>query len=392
MRIVHIITRLIVGGAQENTVLSCRGLAERGHTVTLLTGPETGPEGEMFIAAEKYGIRVEVISSLRRNISPLRDLASVAELVAAMRRLRPDVVHTHSSKAGIVARLAGRVAGVRCVVHTIHGLPFFSYQGWLANRAYVLAERLAARWADRLVVVADDMTRQACAARVAPRQKFVTIRSGLETESFRPCVSRGEQLRRALGIPCDAFVVGKVARLVPLKGHEYLLGALKEVMGRHANVWCLLVGDGSLRSDIERELQRSKLADRVRLTGLIEPGRVPETLWAMDMLVHTSLHEGLPRAVVQGLLAGLPVAAFDLDGASEVIERDRTGYLIKPCSVPELVEAIEGVLTGSGPVKRPSADVRAELEERFSWERMVDSLEELYYSLLEERTGAGGRR
>ena len=383
MRIVHIITRLIVGGAQENTVLTCRGLAERGHVVTLLTGPETGPEGEMFSVARGYGVRVEVIGSLRRDVSPFRDLASVPELVAALGRLRPDVVHTHSSKAGVVGRLAGRVAGVRCVVHTIHGLPFFDYQGWLANRAYVLAERLAARWADKLIVVSDDMTRQACAVRLARSEKFVTVRSGLEAESFRPCRSGGQRLRRALDIPPGAFVVGKVARLAPLKGHEYLIGALKEVMDRHADVWCLLVGDGKLRSGIKGELRRRRLADRVRLTGLVEPGRIPETLWAMDMLVHTSLHEGLPRAVVQGLLAGLPVAVFDLDGAREVVERDRTGYLVEPCSVRGLVEAIEMVLRGCGPVKGPSADVRAELEERFSWERMVDHLEGLYYSLLE---------
>ena len=143
MRIVHIITRLIIGGAQENTVLTCRGLAQHGHEVTILTGPETGPEGDMFATAKDYGIRLGIIKNLRRDISPYRDIAAIPELVLALRRLAPDVVHTHCSKAGILGRLAARLAGVKVVVHTIHGLPFFSYQSRITNQAYILAERIA---------------------------------------------------------------------------------------------------------------------------------------------------------------------------------------------------------------------------------------------------------
>ena len=382
MRIVHIITRLIIGGAQENTVLTCRGLAQHGHEVTILTGPETGPEGDMFATAKDYGIRLGIIKNLRRDISPYRDIAAIPELVSALRRLAPDVVHTHCSKAGILGRLAARLAGVKVVVHTIHGLPFFSYQSRITNQAYICAERIASSWADKIVTVADDMIRQACAARIAPGKKFITVYSGLEVDAFSPNTARGRQIRQCLGIPTEAFVVGKVARLAPLKGHKFLLEALKQLMSRYENLWCLLVGDGILRPTIEAQLRRNGLAERVRLTGLLDPAQIPEMLWAMDMLVHTSLHEGLPRAVVQGLLAGLPVAAFDLDGAGEVIDPNRTGYLLKPGSVPDLVRAIESVLAGTGPVKAPSAQVRAELADRFCWERMVDILEKLYYSML----------
>ena len=381
MRIVHIITRLIVGGAQENTILTCRGLRERGHKVTLLTGPETGPEGDMFAQAAGYGIEVEVIPSLRRAISPVRDTVALVELVAALKRLKPDVVHTHSSKAGILGRLAGRIAGAGSVVHTIHGLPFFPYQRPMVNMTYILAERMAAKWADKIVTVADDMIEQAVAARVAPREKFVTIYSGLDAQSFRRKPVRGRQMREKLGILEDAFVVGKLARLAPLKGHEFLLKALEQLMGRYGNLWCLLVGDGSVRGDIEKKLRQFSWGDRVRLPGLIDPDQVPQMLWAMDALVHTSLHEGLPRAVVQGLLAGLPVVAFDLDGAREVIEPGKNGYLLEPGSVQDLLEALDSILAGAGPVKAPSAKTRAGLAERFSWQRMVDRLEELYCSL-----------
>lgn len=382
MRIVHIITRLIIGGAQENTILTCRGLVQNGHEVTILTGPETGTEGDMFRTAQDHGICVRLIRNLRRDISPLHDTAALPELVLALRRLAPDVVHTHSSKAGILGRLAAQLAGVTVVVHTIHGLPFFDYQSRLTNQAYILAERLAAKWTDKLVTVADDMITQAIAARIAPAKKFLTVYSGLEVDAYLPKPNLRQQIRQRFGIPTEAFVVGKLARLAPLKGHEFLLEALKQLMCRYDNLWCLLVGDGTLRPTIEEQLRRDNLAERAHLTGLLDPAQIPEMLWAMDMLVHTSLHEGLPRAVVQGLLAGLPVAAFDLDGASEVIDSNKTGYLLKPGSVNELVQAIESVLTGTGPVKAPSTQVRAKLADRFRWERMVQSLEKLYYSML----------
>ena len=386
MRIVHIITRLIVGGAQENTILTCRGLQRRGHQVVLLTGPETGAEGDMFAQAARDGFGVQVIEHLRRNVHPVHDVRGLIELIAAIRRIKPDVVHTHSSKAGILGRLAARLASVPVVVHTIHGLPFFSYQNRFVNGVYILAERLAAHWADAIVAVADDMVDQACRARLAPRQMFTTVYSGLETASFFRNAAQERKMRKELGIPHDAFVIGKVARLAPLKGHKFLLDALDELMPTHDNLWCLLVGDGSLRRDIEDRLAKAEWGGRVKLTGLIDPSQVPQALWAMDALVHTSLHEGLPRAVVQGLLAGLPVVAFDLDGAREVINPNVTGYLTKPGCLPELIGAIDSIVSGTGPVKAPSNAVRAELAQRFSWQHMVEQLEGLYGSVSQDRS------
>ena len=390
MRIVHVITRLIVGGAQENTLLSCRGLAEHGHDVCLLTGPQTGPEGEMFGAARAYGVNLEVLRHLRREVSPVHDPLALVELVSAFRRLKPQVVHTHSSKAGILGRLAARLAGVRIVVHTIHGLPFFPHQSRLTNGVYLFAERLAARWADKVVAVADDMVCQARRAELAEADKFITIRSGLEPEKFRRDSMGDQEVRRRLGIPNNAFVVGMVARLAPLKGHKYLLEALEGLMGSQPGLRCLLVGDGILRGEIERKIQGSNLAGKVHLTGLIQPKQVPEMLWAMDMLVHTSLHEGLPRAVVQGLLAGLPVVAFDLDGAKEVIADGQNGYLIRPESVGELQQAIRAVIDGSGTVKPPSPQQIEELAQKFSWQVMVEKLEGLYESLREQKRHSRG--
>lgn len=338
----------------------------------------------MFSTARAYGLHVKIIKHLRREISLLHDSAALAELVIALRRLKPQIVHTHSSKAGILGRLAAKLAGVPIVVHTIHGLPFFPYQSTVKNRAYILAEQMAGRWTDKLLAVAEDMVRQGREVNLAPAEKFLIVPSPLEAEMFYRNEKQGEKVREYLDIPPGAFVVGMVARLAPLKGHEYLLEALEDLMPRHEELFCLLVGDGELRSEIEKRLSRSGLANRLCLTGLVQPRKIPELLWAMDMLVHTSLHEGLPRAVVQGLLAGLPVAAFDLDGAREVIEPGRTGYLIEPKSVQGLTEAIEAIVSGSGSVKPPSPQQIEQLAERFSWRVIVSKLEELYKEMLSQ--------
>lgn len=383
MKIVQIITRLIIGGAQQNVLLTCRGLCQRGHDVTLLTGPETGAEGCMFDVAKDYGIRVRIIHHLRRNLLPINDICAVRELAKVLRQLGPEVVHTHSSKAGILGRFAARLAGVPVVVHTVHGLAFYRGQNFLVNRAYKFAERLAATQADRIVAVAQAMVSQAVAAGVAGPEKFITIYAGFDTESFSPATARQRaRVREALGIPAEAFVVGKLARLAPGKGQQFLIESLGPLMKRHENLWCLLVGDGVLRTTIEAQIKQLGIDGRVRLAGLVSPDRVGKMLWAMDMLVHTSDHEGLPLVLVQGLLAGLPVAAFDLDGASEVIESDKIGYLLKAGAHEELIGAIEATISGRGSAKGLSEQARASLAKRFSWVSTVAGLEELYSSLL----------
>lgn len=383
MKIVQLITRLIIGGAQQNVLLTCRGLLQRGHDVVLLIGPETGAEGSMLDIAKDYEIPVRVIPRLRRNVLPVHDICAVLELAKALRQLRPDIVHTHSSKAGILGRFATRRAGVPVVIHTVHGLPFFRGQNILLNRAYKFAERLAATQADRIVAVAQAMISQAVAAGVAGPEKFIKVYAGFDTDSFSPAnAQQRANVRRELGIANDAFVVGKVARLAEGKGHGFLLDALGPLIERHQNIWCLFVGDGRLRATIEARIKQMGVEGRVRLAGLVSPSRIRQMLWAMDMLVHASDHEGLPLVLVQGLLAGLPVASFDLDGAREVITSDKIGYLLRPWAIDDFVGAIEATLSGRGSAKPMCEQDRARLARRFSWVDTVDKLEELYRLLL----------
>src|SRR5437868_5991451 len=199
MKIVHIITRLIVGGAQENTLLSCEGQHDLGHDVTLITGPALGPEGSLMERAHSHGYKVEVIEEMRRAILPLKDWRTYKRLVRRFGEIKPDVVHTHSSKAGIIGRWAAHRAGVPAVIHTIHGLAFTASTSKLVNGTYKWLERRAAPISTRIVCVADAMREQSLAARIGSPAQYVTVYSGMETAPFlRPPVPR-EEVRARYG-------------------------------------------------------------------------------------------------------------------------------------------------------------------------------------------------
>ena len=383
MRVLHVITRLILGGAQENTLLTVEGLMrEPGIEVALATGPALGPEGDLFRRAHDHGVRLFLIDELRREIHPGRDLASLVKLLSLIRRFRPHIVHTHSSKAGILGRLAARLASVPVVVHTIHGLPFHPYETRLRNALFVALERAAARWSAALVSVAEAMTRQALARGVGRPQQYVTIYSGMEVEPFLAVRGQRARCRRALGLPPRGPVVSKVARLAPLKGHEDVLRALPPVLERVGDLTVVLVGDGVLRRELTGLAAELDLARCVRFVGLVPPERIPVILGASDAVVHASYREGLARVLPQALLAGVPVVSYQVDGAPEALSTDEGGILVPAGDVPGLSRALLEVLTHRRRWQR-SARLRGDaITERFRTETMVREILTLYRRLL----------
>ena len=386
IRVVHIITRLILGGAQENTLLTCRGLHESAaFDCHLVTGPAIGPEGELLGEAERLGLSVTVVPQMRRAIHPWRDGSTLRALRRILRELKPHVVHTHSSKAGILGRWAAHAERVPVVVHTIHGLPFHPYESWWRNALYVRLERMAARWTHRIVSVADAMTDQAVAAGVATREKFLTVYSGMETETFLDSGPLRAATRAAFGFGDEDFVVGKVARLFDLKGHQYVIEAAPRILQRHPSVRFLFVGDGLLHRTLERQAERLGVRDRIVFAGLVPASRVPAHLSAMDALVHASLREGLARVLPQALLAGKPVVSFDVDGAREVVRDGETGRLVPPKSVDALVAALLDVIERPTESAAMAARGRELCRARFPWQAMVEQLIRLYRELLSPR-------
>jgi glycosyltransferase involved in cell wall biosynthesis len=382
VKICHIITRLVIGGAQENTLLTCAGLHERGHEVALITGPDAGPEGTLLEEARAGGYAVYVVPEMRRAIQPWRDLSSVRSIRRLLRQLAPEVVHTHSSKAGIVGRLAAQKERARVIVHTVHGMSFNRTQPRTLQMVYRMAERYCGGFTDRFVSVADAMTAQCVGAGIAPAEKFVTIYSGMRTEWFTPSAYDRAAIREQWGVGPNQVVVGTIARLFRNKGYEQLIPAMADAARRDRALRFVWIGDGAQRAEYERRLEALGIRDRVHLTGLLPPRQVPEALAGIDMLVHASLWEGLPRAAVQALLMERPVISFDIDGAPEVVRPGQTGSLVPLNDLPRLAEAMLELAADPALREQFGRGGRALCVQRFDHRVMVDSIEGLYGELL----------
>ena len=378
MRIVHVITRLIVGGAQENTLLSCEGQHARGHEVTLVTGPAIGPEGTLMGRAKAAGYRVVEVDEMRRSILPVKDFRTYHRLVRVMRDLRPDVVHTHSSKAGILGRWAADRAKVRTIVHTIHGLAFTASTSRMVNSVYKALERQTAPITTTIVCVADAMREQSLAAGIGTRDQYVTVYSGMETGPFFEAEAKRGEVRRGLGFSEGDLVVGTIARLFHLKGHDDLLDVAPSLCARHPRLKFLWVGDGLLRGQFERRIAEMGLGGRCVLTGLVEPRRIPGLAAAMDVLVHPSRREGLARALPQAALAGKPVVTYGVDGNGEGVVDGETGFVVRPFEKEGVARAVDLLLADEGMRRSMGEAGRAFARGRFDAPVMVDALERVY--------------
>jgi glycosyltransferase involved in cell wall biosynthesis len=389
VKIVHIITRLILGGAQENTLITCKLLAERGHEVTLITGPAIGPEGQLFDQTKGRQYRTIIIDEMRRAIDPRRDYASYGKLKQLLRDLKPDIVHTHSAKAGILGRFAawslkGRWASNRpAVVHSLHGLSFHPYQETWLNRFYIAIEKAAAKRTDYFISVADAMTEQSKAEGIGVKKPYVTAYSAIDEEQFlRPIPEQEKrEFRRKYDIPDSAVVLVTIARLFELKGHEYIIESARELSKRFADAIWLFVGDGNLADDLKGQIQFHGLMDRFRFTGLMPPDQIPLAIQSCDILVHCSLREGLARTLPQAMLCGRPAISFDVDGAREVVN-ENTGRLVEPKDTRWLIEACAELIQDKALRERLGWTGRESVRQKFAPDTMVDTIEAVYRKLL----------
>lgn len=385
MKIVHIITRLILGGAQENTLITCKLLAERGHDVTLITGPSTGPEGKLFDYIENSGFKVITVKHLIRKICPYSDTLAYFELKKILKKLKPDVVHTHSAKAGILGRFAGYSLkaewdkNLPMVVHTIHGLAFHPYQNQMLNKFYITVEKTTGKRTDCFISVADAMTKQAQAAGIGTDKPFVTAYSAIEEDAFLNPIAEQErkEFRHKYGIADDAVALVTVARLFELKGHDYIIESAKELSKRFENAVWLFVGDGNLSEHYKEQVRELGLAEKVKFTGLLSPSMIPLAIQSSDILVHCSLREGLARTLPQAMLCSRPAISFDIDGAREVVN-DETGRLIEPENVEQLIEACAELIESKKLRERLGLAGRDFVKEKFAPDTMVNTIEEVY--------------
>jgi glycosyltransferase involved in cell wall biosynthesis len=282
----------------------------------------------------------------------------------------------------VLGRIAAWLAGTPIIVHTLHSLVFHDYQPWIVNRAWWLTKKICAPITDFFISVSDIISEKAIAAGIAPREKFRTIYSGMELDWFLNAKFDAEKVRREFGIPLDAPVVGKIARLFPLKGHDQLMDAAPKIVRRVPNVRFFLIGDGILLEHLQERARGYGVLENFVFAGLIDRTRIPEMISAMDVVVHTSLREGLARVLPQALAMGKPCVSFDIDGAPEVVIDDKTGYLVKAFDSEGLANRVSQLLNSKDLRERFGGNGRRHVDPNFRTEKMVADISGVYQMLL----------
>jgi glycosyltransferase involved in cell wall biosynthesis len=380
--VLRLFSRLNIGGPSLHVILLNAGLDARGYDTRLVIGKESEREGNLLEFAQEKGVRYHQLAALGREIRPLGDMSALWELYRMMRELRPTIVHTHTAKAGVVGRLAARLAGVPVVVHTFHGHVLRGYFGATTNTFYRNVERWLAVSSDLLVAVSDAVADELAALGVARRERFHVVPVGLELERLTGALPWGV-LRKEAGFADDAPLVGVVGRLVPIKDIDGFLAAAELVAREAPAVRFSIVGDGKERARLEARAASLGLEERVHFHGWKRDQR--EVFGDLDLVVNCSRNEGTPVALVEALTAGCPVVATRVGGTPDVLEKGRFGTLVEPGDPAALARAILDVIRDPAPARDAARRARPTMLERYAVDRLVDDIDRLYRELLDIR-------
>lgn len=392
IRVLRVIARLNVGGPALHVSYLARGLASRGYETTLVAGDLAhGEESMAFVAAEQ-GVRVVRLEGLSREISPLSDLRSALRLRALIRELRPDILHTHTAKAGAVGRAAALLAGrsrPRVVVHTFHGHVLRGYFGKLGSRFFRSVERTLARLTDALVAVSPEIRDELVRLRIAPARKFRVIRLGIDlAQRTDGGVERAATLAR-VGIPPEAFVVGWFGRMTVIKRTADLVDVLVALRARGVDAKLLLVGDGGERERVEQRAYDLGVARHCLFAGYQED--VAPWYRAVDAVVLTSENEGTPVTVIEALAAGRPIVSYQVGGVADVVEDGADGFLVPRGDADGMAHRLAELAADPARARAMGEHGVARVRERYAVERLVDDVDALYRELLATRSPTSSR-
>jgi glycosyltransferase involved in cell wall biosynthesis len=378
-----VIARLNVGGPALHVTYLSEGLQERGYATTLVAGEVARGEESMAFVAERAGVDVVTLPGLARELSPLRDLAATVRLARLIRRVRPDILHTHTAKAGAVGRAAALLAGgarPQVVVHTFHGHVLRGYFGRAGSLLFRVIETLLARISDALVAVSPEVRDELVLLGIAPARKFAVVRLGIELERRVASADDPVEIRRRIGVPADRFVVGWFGRMTAVKRTDDLLDVLAALRERGVDALLLLVGDGSDRRRLERLAHVRGLAKSVLFLGYQE--EVGRWYAACDAVVLTSANEGTPVTLIEALAAGRAVVATRVGGVADVVEDGVTGLLVSPGDTHALAQRL-ALLAADPDRRREMGEAgRRRVLERYTVSRLVDDVDRLYRELL----------
>lgn len=374
-RVLHLITRMIIGGAEWNTLYTVKLLNRERYVPFLACGPQTGAEGSLIEATRALGVPVMVVPDLVRELHPVKDGKVIGQLIRLYRATKADIVHTHASKAGLVGRLAGWLAKVPRVIHTVHGFAFTAPIPEWQKRLYIALERAAARWCDTLIFISPALIEEARRHNIGDPSQYVLIPSGIDLRMFRESPRFRDIKRRELSLNGEP-VIGTIARIVREKGYEALLHAARRLKAKGYNFVLVWVGDGPDRPHMEALARELGVADRVIITGMRSD--VPAWVGCFDLFVLPTLWEGMGRVFLEAQAAGVPVIGTKVGGVPDVVMDGKTGFLVPPNDPESLSEALERLLVDARLRQTMGQAAQAFVDERFSVDEMVRAIEAVY--------------
>ncbi|MCK9604467.1 MAG: glycosyltransferase family 4 protein [Candidatus Omnitrophica bacterium] len=371
--LLYVITKLELGGAQKQLLSLITHLDKDRYSLFLFTACD-GFLADAFLSVP--GLKIKRSRFLERPLNPCKDFLAFCQIYNYIKRNKIDIVHTHSSKAGILGRWAARLAGVKVIVHTVHGWSFNDYQVFFYRALFLWLERLAAHFTHKLIVVSEHDKQKGLANRIGNEKKYAIINYGIDYEEF---TTQGASIRSQLGINTGDLVVGMISCFKAQKAPQDFIKLASLIHKRLPQVKFLLVGDGILRQDLERSILELGLGSQVILTGWRKD--IPRVLQAMDVFVLTSLWEGMPISVLEAMVSSCPVVATNTGSISEVISEGKTGFLVAPGDMLSMSEKAIILLNSRDLRKEIGRQAKDSLGLNFTLTRMIKDSQELYKSI-----------
>jgi len=382
-KILHIITRLDTGGSSTNTIETVARLDKNKYQVKLLFGKTHDPDGNIVRSLKERNIDYQCIKTLVRSVNPVKDILTLWQMVCLIKKGKYDLIHTHSSKAGILGRWAAKLANAPCIVHTPHGHVFYGYFNGFLNIVFIWVEKLTAVVTDKIITLTQKGKEEHVQFGIAKADKFIPIYSGIDIEHYRNKEIHVQNKRKEWGIHPDAFVFGCIARLDEIKGNRYLVDAFIESHQQMPGSQLILVGEGEERKMIEEKIEQNKIQDKIILAG--ERHDIDEFLLLIDVFVLASLNEGMGRVILEAMACGKPVIATDTGGIPELVKNRVNGFLVPVKDAKGISAAMLKFFERPELVHDYGLNNKRKVEEKFGIKNMVEEIDHLYESLIKAK-------